>query len=290
MGLPSDLPVVDHHCHLSPNGEGVEAARRFRRGGGTHLFLATQQYGPGTPRSVDEYRDQFERTIALARRVREEAAVEVYCVVAPYPVDLVRLAPEIGLAEAVRVQEAALDLAGRWVGDQRVVALGEVGRPHFAVEGPIRDAAERVFGHALEVARDAACPVVVHCEDLDAAGYRSLAEAAARCAFPVTRLVKHYARSIVPPAERAGVVPSYVARRELARESLATDGPWFWETDFLDDPGRPGAVLDLATIPRRAAEVAGRGADASEALRIPFERSIRAVYGFTPSVAGRSSS
>ncbi|MGI0156215.1 MAG: hypothetical protein ACREDE_08840, partial [Thermoplasmata archaeon] len=67
MPLPRGLPVVDHHCHLSPSGEGVGAARRFHAAGGTHLFLATQNYGPGVPTSVGDYARQFETTEQLGR-------------------------------------------------------------------------------------------------------------------------------------------------------------------------------------------------------------------------------
>ena len=286
MGVPADLPVVDHHCHLSATGEGVEAVRRFQKAGGTHLFLATQQYGPGPPRSVEEYGRQFEQTEALARRAGE-LGVTAYPVVAPYPIDLVTLATTTGIPEAVRLQEAALDLAGSWVREQRAVALGEVGRPHFPVPPAVQEACQAVLVHALEVARDVGCPAVVHCEDLDAQGFRGLSELAAQVGFPVTRLVKHYARTWVAPEGRAGVTPSFLASRPLVRESLSDPGPWFWETDFLDDPRRPGAVLDLATVPRRAALVASAGPEGVERLRIPFESSVRSVYGFTPVVGAR---
>jgi predicted urease superfamily metal-dependent hydrolase len=66
---------------------------------------------------------------------------------------------------------------------------------------------------------------------------------------------------------------------------LDTPGPWFIETDFLFDPKRPGAVLDIATVPRRAAAVALLGTEAAERLRIPFESSIEKVYGVRPRVA-----
>ena len=49
LPLPADLPIVDHHCHLSPSGEGIRAAQRFRAAGGTHLFLTTQNYETGYP-------------------------------------------------------------------------------------------------------------------------------------------------------------------------------------------------------------------------------------------------
>jgi TatD-related deoxyribonuclease len=280
--LPADLPIVDHHAHLSPNGEGVGAARRFEQAGGTHLFLATQNYLPRIPRSVDEYREQFETTEQLAQRIRSETRVQVYLVVAPYPIDLLSQVEELGRDAAVELQESALDLAGRWVGEQRAVAIGEVGRAHFPISAELVPSVEGIFRHALEVARDVGCPAVVHCDDLDAAGYRELAEVAARVAFPLHRLVKHYARSLVPPAERAGVIPSFLARRDLVESVQSDPGPYFLETDFLDDPARKGAVLDLTTVPKRARVIAAGGSEGIERLRRPFVDSVRSVYGFVP--------
>lgn len=286
MTLPPELPVVDHHCHLSPTGEGVRAAARFARAGGTHLFLTTQSYGPGPIVQLDTYREQFETTERLAKSIRTETGVVVYLVVAPYPVDLIGAAASIGTAPALDLHRSALDLAGRWVHEGRAVALGEVGRAHFPVEPDVSAAIDEAFQYALGVARDVGCPAVVHSENLDADAMRALARLASSVAFPLGRLVKHYQRTVIPPEARSGIVPSYLARRELCTENLREDGPWFWETDFLDDPKRPGAVLDLETVPRRARAVAEQHPEDVERLRIPFVSSVEKVYGFTPSREG----
>lgn len=279
MPLPRDLPIVDHHCHLSPSGEGVTAARRFRALGGTHLFLTTQNYTPKVPRSLDDYRAQFETTEQLARRVREEAGVVVFPVVAPYPIDLVHAATEIGGAAATDLQVRALDLAGTWVREKRAVALGEVGRPHFPISDDLAPLVDRALRHAFSVAHDVDCPLVIHSGDLDAEGFRELAGLARAAGVPAERVVKHYARQRVTATERAGVVPSYLARRELVREVREDPGPWFLETDFLDDPARPGAVLDLGTVPRRALAIAEQGPEATARLVVPFVESVARVYG-----------
>lgn len=282
MALPRGLPVVDHHCHLSPDGEGVAAAARFRAAGGTHLFLATQNYARRPLVSLDDYRTQFDTTVRLARRVREETGVEVYPVVAPYPIDLIEAANSLGLAGALELHRAALDLAGTCVREHLAVALGEVGRPHFPVEAELRTAGDRAFAHALAVARDVDCPVVVHSADLDPEGYRRLAEEARRAGVPEHHVVKHYARRRAALEDRAGIAASYLARRELAREVLPDPGPWFFETDFLDDPARPGAVLDLETVPRRARWLAEGTPGAAERLWGPFVESVEKVYGRRP--------
>lgn len=284
MTLPAGLPVVDHHCHLSPSGEGVAAARRFRAAGGTHLFLATQTYGPSPPRSLAEYAHQFETTEALARQVRTEVGVVVYPVIAPYPVDLVRQTAELGPDAALGLHLGALDLAGRWVRERRAVALGEVGRAHFPVSEEVRGAIEAAFRHALEVARESDCPVVVHSDDLGPSGIQELGARGQEARLPPGRVIKHYARARFAPSDRGSVTPSYLARRELVREVRHDPAPWFLETDFLDDPARPGAVLDLATVPRRAAAIASAAPAEVELLYGPFVDSVERVYGFRPSV------
>jgi TatD-related deoxyribonuclease len=280
--LPADLPVVDHHCHLSPGGEAVQAARRFYQGGGSHLFLTTHNWNHAPLRSVEDYRVQFESIEELGRRIRIETPVGASLVVAPYPIDLLTTSETLGLEKAVEIQVQALDLAGRWVREHRAVALGEVGWPHFPVAEDRGSAARQVFRHALEVAHDVGCPAVVHCEDLTAEGYQALGDQARSVGLPPERVVKHYARTYVPPSDRAGITPSFLARKEGLTAALEDDGPWFLETDFLDDPRRPGAVLDIATVPRRAAEIAREHPDRVDRLRIPFVESVRRLYGFTP--------
>jgi len=277
------LPVVDHHCHLSPAGEGPRAAARFRAAGGTHLFLATQNYEPEVPVDLDGYRRQFETTERLAREVRSSTGVVAYVVIAPYPIDLVRAAQRLGVAGALELQVRALDLAGRWVREHRAVALGEVGWPHFPVDPEVGDAARSAFHHALEVARDVDCPVVVHSPDLDDAAWQALEEEARSVRLPPRRVVKHYARAR-RPATAGGAVPSYLARRDLVNDVASDPAPWFLETDYLDDPRRPGAVLDLTTVPRRAAALAARSS--AGALTVPFLDSVKQVYGITPEVVG----
>jgi TatD-related deoxyribonuclease len=287
MPLPRGLPIVDHHCHLSPNGDGVRAAQRFRAAGGTHLFLATQNYDAAVPLSLDRYARQFEVTAGLAEKVFAEVGARAYPVLAPYPVDLVTACTELGPSRAVDLHLAALDLAGRWVRERKAVALGEVGHPHFPVSETVALAADSVFRHALEVARDSDCPVVVHSSDLDAQRLAELAEQARRAGLRPERVVKHYARSRFAAGVGGGVVPSYLARRELVREVVSDPAPWFLETDYLDDPKRPGAVLDLATVPRRAAAIAEDPNLKSDLLWGPFVESVERVYGWRPEIGPR---
>lgn len=282
MPLPRNLPVVDHHCHLSPKGDEVRAAERFRSAGGTHLFLATQNYEDSVPLTVEAYDRQFETTCRIARKVHEEVGVRAYPVLAPYPIDLVEASARVGAPAALELHCSALDLAGRYVREKKAVALGEVGRPHFPVPEEVRQVVETAFRHALEVARESDCPVVVHSPDLSADGFVELAARAREAGLRADRVVKHYARSRIAPGTEPAGVPSYLAQRDLVRNMCRDPGPWFLETDYLDDPRRPGAVLDLATVPRRATAIADDPERGAELLWVPFVESVERVYGWRP--------
>lgn len=284
---PFPLPIVDHHAHLHPGAPGLEATRRFAALGGTHLFLATQAYRPGAPGSLEEYREQFETTVAIAAKVQESVSVLTYPVVAPYPVDLIGQAERLGLTSAEDLQRRALREAARFVEEGRAVALGEVGRAHFPVPEGVREAQERVLREAVALARDVGCPLVLHTEDLDGEGYRGLEALARQEGLSPERLVKHYTRTYRDPKERFGITPSFLAKRPLVRQALTDPGPWFLETDYLNDPQRPGAVLSLETVPRRARELweeetgAGSPADRERQLAIPFVEAPRRLYGLS---------
>jgi TatD-related deoxyribonuclease len=265
----------------------VAAARRFQAAGGTHLFLATQNYEREVPTSVEDYQRQFETTERLGKDIQERTGVVVYNVVSPYPIDLVAASASLGVQPALEVHRGALDLAGTWVREHRAVALGEVGWAHFPVPSEVAAAIDTAFVHALEVARDVGCPLVVHSPDLDPAGYEALSVRATATGVPPERVIKHYARSRCSAEDRHGIVPSYLARRELVQEVRMDPGPWFLETDFLDDPTRPGAVLDLATVPRRALAIAASGPEGGERLFIPFVDSVEKVYGWRPEAPDR---
>jgi TatD-related deoxyribonuclease len=219
-------------------------------------------------------------TWLLAEKVHEEVGVRAYPVLAPYPIDIVAASAKLGLTAALDLQRSALDLAGRWVREKKAVAVGEVGRPHFPVPQEVAAASDEAFRHALEVARDADCPVVVHSEDLAPEGFLHFASLARETGLRPDRVVKHYARSRIPPGSSGGVVPSYLARRELVREVAHDPGPWFLETDFLDDPIESfGRERD-----RRAAAIASADSRSAEALWVPFVESVERVYGWRPEV------
>src|SRR6058998_2565559 len=138
------MAIFDNHFHLRPTGLGIEAAKQFERAGGTALMLTHSPYDDIPIRRAEDYEAAYARTLAMARQVREATQVNVFVALGPYPVDLLPLRESLGLA-------------ARHVQEHEAVALGEVGRPHFPVEGNVRQASNEVLQYAMGAARECGC-------------------------------------------------------------------------------------------------------------------------------------
>ena len=269
------MEITDNHFHLDPRGLRGAAVQQFVRAGGTRLVLVHKPYGAWSMPA--DFRAQVSTTLRLAAEARAAGAA-VAVVAAPHPVELVRLVETRPLAAAEELYLKAIDHCAALVTEGELVGLGEVGRPHFAVAPEIRAAADRTLRGALERAREAGGAAVLHTEAATPEVMAELAEIATAARFPLDRLVKHYGGpgALAAPA---GLTVSLPASRSNVRAGLAAGGAFMLETDYLDDPGRPGAVMGPKTVPRRTlAALADGTLSESAAHRIHVELPER-VYG-----------
>ncbi|MDK2891068.1 MAG: TatD-related deoxyribonuclease [Methanoculleus sp.] len=241
MKLPA-IPITDDHIHIDPqNGRGIEAAKDFRRSGGTHIFLVTKPSWSLSiePSSGEDYREVFEATLRVADMIRASGLV-VYPVLGVHPAEMSRLVARMSLDEAAAIMTAGLDLAARYVEDGRAVAL-KSGRPHYEVAPEVLAASNAVLSHALELGADCGCAVQLHAESGACA---DVVDMAAQAGIPVERVVKHFATPDTP------LTPSFIARHEDI-PALARAGRRFtMESDYMDENSRPGAVIGPKSVPR----------------------------------------
>jgi TatD-related deoxyribonuclease len=162
-----------------------------------------------------------------------------------------------------------LDVAADYVREGRALAL-KSGRPHYDVPGAVWTASNDVLRHALSLGADVDCAVQLHTEsteDLtDVAGW------ARERGLDPERVVKHYAAGRL-----AGVTPSVMSERDRLETAAGSGEPFLMETDFVDDPDRPGAVMGPKTVPRRVRWLLEEGYEA--AVRRAHVETPRAVYG-----------
>jgi len=273
-------PILDNHVHLEPvRGRHVDAVRDFERAGGTHLIISHLPYEELRVRTAGDFRRAFDQTVAVKDRVNAETGVKAYATVGPYPVELLALAKVHGLGRAKEIMLAGMDLAAEYVRDGKALAIGEVGRPHFPVPAEELTASNEIMFHAMRLARENGCVVVLHTESATEASMREIAEMADRAGLPRHRVVKHYSPPLILPEENHGLMPSVLSGKDAIRTALSKGTRFLMETDFLDDPDRPGAVMAITTVPKRVRTLLEQGAMTEEQVHKIHVDNPRATYG-----------
>jgi Predicted metal-dependent hydrolase (urease superfamily) len=267
-------PVLDDHLHLDPDaGRGLDAVADFRRLGGTHLLVVNKpswQLGVEADEAAD-FDAVFERTLAVVARADEMLPGRAWPVLGVHPGLVSRLVDDRGIApdEAATLMCAGLERAATYVADGRALAL-KSGRPHYETTDDVWAASNRVLRHALSLGAREDCPVQLHTEESE--DLSEVADWADERGLAPERVVKHYAGPRLD-----GPTPSVMARKEWLRTHAERGEPFLMETDFVDDPDRPGAVMGPKTVPRRTRLLLDEGYEA--AVRRAHVETPRAVYG-----------
>lgn len=252
--------ILDNHMHLRPDGENVEAVKKFCKAGGTHIFLAHIPYRDIPITGEDSYRKAFDRTLAMADRVRKETEAVVFISVGPYPVDLVHMVEHMPLESATEIMMKGMDLAGGLVEEKVVVAIGEIGRPHFPVPEEIVVASNKILEHGMMVAKEVGCAVVLHTESATVETFKEFAEMADSVGLEREKVVKHFCPPIIDVDQNHGLFPSVLATKKNISAAIPQGNRFLMETDYIDDPRRPGAVLGPATVPKTTKSMLQEGA------------------------------
>lgn len=245
-------PILDNHVHLEPFlGRNIDSVREFQRQGGTHLIISHMPYGEAPVRTSEDFRKSFDLTISLKDRANKETGVRAFATVGPYPVELLELEKLHGLERAKEIMIQGMDIAAEYVSEGKALAIGEVGRPHFPVSEERWLASNEIMMHGMRLARELGCAIVLHTEHATQASMKGLAEMADKVGLDRGKVVKHYSPPLVLPEENHGLMPSVLAGKAAVKEALGKGSRFLMETDFLDDPMRPGAVLAITTVPKR---------------------------------------
>lgn len=274
------VPILDNHVHLEPRrGRNIDAVRDFERLGGTHVIVSHQPYDELRVNSPDDFRRSFDLTVSMVDRINSETSVKAYATVGPYPTELLHLEKRLGLEKAKEAMMDGMDTAAEYVRDGKALAIGEVGRPHFEVSDAVLEASNDILAHAMSLAREVGCAIVLHTEVGTKETMMNLAEMADDVGLDRGRVVKHYSPPIVLPEENFGLMPSVLAGKDAVREALSKGSRFMMETDFLDDPRRPGAVLAITTVPKRTLRFIEQGLMTEEQAREIHYDNPRRTYG-----------
>ena len=269
-----DTPVLDNHLHLDPrHGRGIDAVDDFVRLGGTHLLVVNK---PSWLLDVDveepeDFRAVFEETVDAVAAATEALPGRAWPVLGVHPGLVSRLVDDRGFSpgEARELMSGGIDVASEFVEAGRALAL-KSGRPHYDVSDAVWEASNAVTRHAFERAAGIGCAVQLHTEASE--DLTDLANAAESVGLDPNRVVKHYAAGRL-----AGPIPSVMSEKDRLKRAAESGEPFVMETDFVDDPDRPGMVLGPKTVPRRVRWLLESGYE--EAVRRAHVETPAAVYG-----------
>jgi TatD-related deoxyribonuclease len=269
-----DTPILDNHLHLDPDaGRGLDAVADFVHLGGTHLLVVNKPswHLGDVPESAADFDHAFAVTLDVVDGATGILPGRAWPVLGVHPGLVSRLVDDAGLAPAAAADLmcAGLDRAAEHVRRGDALAL-KSGRPHYEVSDAVRAASNEVMCHAFALGAELDCAVQLHTEATD--DLTEVAAWAEERGLPAHRVVKHYAGGRL-----SGPTPSVMSDTDRLTVAAEAGEPFLMETDFVDDPDRPGAVLGPKTVPRRVRWLLEDGYD--DAVERAHVRTPERVYG-----------
>ena len=266
-------PVLDNHLHLDPvYGRGVEAVEEFAELGGTHLLVLNKPSWHLVETATDEatFREVFDLTVGAVEDATDVLPGRAWPVLGVHPALISKLVEDGHTPEAARdIMQRGLDVAAEYVTDGPALAI-KSGRPHYEVSDAVWDASNDVMCHAFELAADGDFAVQLHTEGGEE--FKRVAQWAEERGLDREQVIKHYSGGRLQ-----GPTKSVLADKAEIEIAIAEGEPFLLETDYIDDPDRPGAVLGPKTVPRRVRWLLEEGHE--EAVRTAHVETPKSVYG-----------
>ena len=241
--------LFDNHMHLRRDGMYLDAVMDFKKAGGTH-FILCQYPMPSVVIKEKSYMSCYKQTLKMVEEIQSEIDVKVFATVGPYPVDYIKLEEQFGRKITIEIMKKGMDEAAFLCEEKRCIGIGEIGRPHFPVDRQIIDDSNEILEYGMQKAKDVDVPVIIHTESTTPNQCRELALMGKNVGLSADKIVKHFSPPLINFDENFGLIPSVLASRKNVVASLEKGSRFMMETDYIDDPRRPGAVLGPKTVPR----------------------------------------
>jgi len=252
------LIIFDNHLHLRRDGLFIDAVKEFRRAGGTH-FVLCQYPMPSVVIKEKSYGSVYNETLKMAHEIRSKVDVGVFVTVGPYPVDYIKLVEKFGRETAMDIMKKGMDEAASLCEEKKCIAIGEIGRPHFPVDRQILNDSNEILFYGMQRAKDVDVPVVLHTESTTPENCKEFVEMGKKAGLPSNKIVKHFSPPLIKTEENFGLMPSVLATKKNISKAISKGSRFLMETDYIDDPFRPGAVLGPKTVPKTTFSLLSNG-------------------------------
>ena len=260
-------PIIDNHFHLNRNGRFLSAANDFKNAGGTGLILVHCPDFKSPPVTPSGHKESYSDTILMAEQVRKNLDLGVRVVLGPHPAAFAHQFEswfeqdgENGAQKAIENYNDSIEIAMDFCHEGQAVAIGEVGRPHWDASEQVWELSNMLLEETMELSRKEKIPLQLHMEDNGSQTYLDLEKMAERVGLNPQNLVRHFAPADVSFSMVGKITPSVNLGKDgidtLIQTFKSSHHGFMLETDYMDDPRRPGAVLGPKTVPKRTQKLA----------------------------------
>ncbi|MEM1802485.1 MAG: TatD family hydrolase [Sulfolobales archaeon] len=237
---------ADAHLHSNPlTGLGSRSiSKKFKSLGG--WFLAIVSLPPthyGLNSDFEGYAKSIDILVRECKIAREEG-LTVKCLAGIHPADLDRLinTQKLRHEEVLNLAFKVLEHICRLIKTGVLDGIGEVGRPHYKTspEGFIVN--EIVLRHSLRLANDLGSIIHLHIEQGGFLTVRDLNEVLSYISIRKNLVLLHHLDLRTGlEACNSGFTFTICGKQQLIREAVKRLIPVYMiESDFIDDPRRPG--------------------------------------------------
>lgn len=245
------LLVADAHGHSNPV-KGLGASRiagKFREAGG--WFMALVALSPTSysiePTGLDAYKETIELHVRECSAA-EEAGLRVACLAGFHPAEVDKLIDKYKMdpVKVLRLGYEVVEYVASLCREGVLDGIGEVGRQHYKTTSEKALVSQLIMERALQEAKDNDCMVHLHLENTGPASVALTHITAERLGVnPTPRIVFHHSKpSMVLEAARLGYSATLPGIPRLLDHAVKELDPVYMvESDFIDDPARPGVVV-----------------------------------------------
>ncbi len=243
------LLFADAHCHTNPSkGLGMKKiAAKFKESNGWFMgVVGLSPWSYGLEPSYEGYLKAFNIVIKECS-IAKEYGLRTSCIIGVHPADIDKLVYRYGMKIsdaynlALRVLDRAIDFCKEGIVD----GIGEEGRPHYKIDPVFVVASELILMRAMEAARDYGCIIHMHLEQGNIVTVESIEKIAKLIDVSKEKLLFHHTRpGLTEHVISKGYSATIPGIEPVLKITFGRVGPTFMvESDYIDDPRRPGIVV-----------------------------------------------
>ncbi len=276
-----ELVITDNHLHVNPvKGHGPrEVAKLFLREGGKGAVVVAplSWHYRITLRGKDDITRFYDFVVKSCKTFREVGVIAV-AIVGLHPAEYIKLL-QLGIkpSKAVSIMELGIKVAAEYVKSGKAVGIGEVGLPHWYVDENAYSQLWNLLLYSLTIAKDLDCVIHLHLPR-DLAVVSKVGQVVKSLGLKKSKVILHHSLPEVDRPEIEFFTPSIPAKWSNLVRAAKCRPVYLVESDYLDDPSRPGCVVEPWVLAKRVKRLLNEGLVDLNYLDTVLRKNFEKVY------------